>query len=294
MRHVTQDRDINADHFVNRGCINVDMRLGGFWGERIDAPRNPVVKARADIDHQITVVHRHVGLVKSVHPQHTQPFVARRGVGTKAHERGCDRKASGLDQFAQQLAGSGAGIDDAAAGIEHRPLGFFHRASQLGDRVYIAFDLRGVMALALGLFRIGARSELHVLGNIDQNGAGAARHGHVKRLMYDTGQFVGLFHQPVMFGAGARDTYSVGFLECIRTDHECRHLPRQHDNRDAVHQGVGQPGHSVGRTGARCHQRHAGFTSGPCIAFGGMHSTLFMAHQHVANFVLLKDLVIDR
>jgi hypothetical protein len=74
-----------------------------------DPAGDPVVEARADVDHQVAAMHREVGLVEPVHPQHAQPVLARGRVGAQAHQRRGDRKTRRLDQFAQeQLAGARA------------------------------------------------------------------------------------------------------------------------------------------------------------------------------------------
>ena len=44
--------------------------------------------------------------------------------------------------------------------------------------------------------------------------------------------------------------------------------------------------------GAGGDQRNAGFAGGAGIAFGGVDRGLFMAHQNMANVVLLKDRII--
>jgi hypothetical protein len=76
--------------------------------KRVGAAGDPVVEAGADVDHQIAAVHRHVGLVEPVHAEHADPVLARGRVGAEAHQRRGDRKARGLDQLAQELAGAGA------------------------------------------------------------------------------------------------------------------------------------------------------------------------------------------
>ena len=80
MTNVTNDWDIRADHFVDRGWINVDMRLFRFRAERVQTTCNTVIKARANVDHQVTIMHGPVGLIKTVHAQHTQPRFARRRI----------------------------------------------------------------------------------------------------------------------------------------------------------------------------------------------------------------------
>jgi len=124
--NVANDWNIRLDDLVDRGGVDIDVRLFGVWREFIENTRDPVIKARADVDHQIAVMHGHVGLIQTVHSQHAQPFIAGGGVGTKAHQRGCDRETRRFNQFTQQLAGCGARIDDAAACVEQRLFGFLH------------------------------------------------------------------------------------------------------------------------------------------------------------------------
>jgi hypothetical protein len=102
------------------------------------------------------------------------------------------------------------------------------------------------------------------------------------------------FTSQFMLGAGAGDADGVGLLEGVVADHEGRHLAGQHDQRDRIHQRVGQAGDGVGRAGAGGDQHDAGLAGGARIALGGMHRALFVAHEDVADVVLLKDLVIDR
>jgi hypothetical protein len=108
------------------------------------------------------------------------------------------------------------------------------------------------------------------------------------------GQFCRVLHQPVHLGTGAGDPDGVGLLKPIRADHEGRDLAGQDNQGDAVHQGIGQACHGIGRAGAGCDKHHTGFAGGPCIALGHVDGTLFMANKDVADVVLLENLVIDR
>jgi hypothetical protein len=70
--------------------------------------------------------------------------------------------------------------------------------------------------------------------------------------------------------------------------------PGQHDQRDRIHQRVGDAGDGVGGAGARGDQHDAGLAGRAGIALGHVHRALFVAHQDVADVVLLEELVIDR
>ena len=72
------NRNIDADHLVDRGRVNVDMRFS-IRAEIIEAAGDPVVETGADVDHQIAIMHRHVGLIQAVHAQHAQPVVTDAG-----------------------------------------------------------------------------------------------------------------------------------------------------------------------------------------------------------------------
>ena len=294
MAHVTDDRNVDTDDLVDRRWVDVDVRFLRLRAEQIDNAGDTVVKTRADVDHQIAVVHRHIGLVKTVHPQHSQPFVARRRIAAKPHQCRGDGKACRLDQFAQQLRGRGARVDDAAASIKDRAFGRFDGFYQCGDLGHVAFDGRLIMRGRRFLGGVLPRGELHILGDVDKNWTGASAGGHVECLVQDGAQFVGLFHQPIVFGAGAGDAHGVGLLKGVRADHKGRHLPRQNHKRNGIEQGVRQTSHSVGGTGARGHKHNARFPSRARIAFGGMNRALFVAHQHVFDAVLLEHLVINR
>ena len=116
----------------------------------------------------------------------------------------------------------------------------------------------------------------------------------MERLMDDARQLICLLHQPVVLGAGAGDADSVSLLERIRANHERGHLAGQNDQRDRIHQRVGQAGHRIGGAGARGHQHNTGLAGRAGIAFGGMHRTLLVPDQNVLDGVLLKHLIINR
>ena len=117
----------------------------------------------------------------------------------------------------------------------------------------------------------------------------------MERLVQRTRQIFDFLHQIIVFGAWPRDADGVAFLERVVADEVRRHLPGDDDERDRVAQRVGEPGDGVGRARPRRHQHAAHLAGGARIALGGMHRTLLMPHQDVANTVLrLEQRVIDR
>ena len=146
MGNVPDDRHVDMDHLVDRGGVDIDMRLFGFRAERVNAPRDPVIKPRADIDHQIAAMHGHIGLIQPVHAQHPHPLIARGGVGTQPHQGGGDRKIRLLRQLTQQRRRAVPRIDDPAARIDDGPFRGLHHFGKRGDLLDIAFQPGRVMA----------------------------------------------------------------------------------------------------------------------------------------------------
>ncbi|MNZ94141.1 hypothetical protein D3C78_1132420 [compost metagenome] len=228
------------------------MDLLGIRRKRVDAAGNSVVETRADADHDITIMHRHIGFVGTVHAQHAEPVLARCRIGAETHQGRGDRETGQLYQFTQQTGGLRAGIDDAAAGVENRLLRLRHQLDGRMNGIEVALDLR-LVALMLdggGRRRVGAGGELDVLRNIDNNRSGTTRLRDAEGFMDNARQFVDVLHQPVVLGAGARDADGVAFLKRIGTDQRCRNLAGKADERDGIHQRILQRGDRIRRAGA--------------------------------------------
>ena len=204
-------------------------------------------------------------------------------------------KPGELDQLAQEMAGFGAGIDDAAAGIEQRALGVPHRLDRGLDALEVALELRPI-ALVLEVLRPGidALGELDILRDVDDNRARPAALGDVECLVQHARQVGDALHQIIVLGTGPGDADRVAFLEGIVADEMGRHLPGDDDERDRVAQGVGQPGDGIGRARARGHQHAADLAGRARIALGGVHGALLVPHQDVLELLLLKQRVVDR
>ena len=141
---------------------------------------------------------------------------------------------------------------------------------------------------------VGGGGELDVLGDVDEDRAGAAVGGDVEGLVDGLGELGRVLHQPVVLGAGAGDADGVGLLEGVVADHEGRDLAGEDDDRDRVHQRVGHAGDGVGGAGAGGDEDDAGLAGGAGVALGGVGRGLLVAHEDVADVVLLEDRVVDR
>ena len=131
----------------------------------------------------------------------------------------------------------------------------------------------------------------HVLRDIHQHRAGASGGGDVERLVNDLRQLVEVLHQEVVLGAGARDAEGVGFLEGVAADEFAGDLAGDGDDRNGVHHGVDQAGGQVGGAGAGGGAADADLAGGARVAFGGEGGVLLVTHQHVADLVVVEDVV---
>ena len=170
MRTVADDRHVDVHVFVDRGRVDIDVDFLRARREGVDAAGDAVVEARADADHHVAIVHRHVGFQRAVHAEHAHPLRVGGGISAEPHQRRGDRIAGELDQFAQQVARRLAGIDHAAAGVEQRPLGVRHQFDRLLDLIHVALEL-GLVAGVCEILRLGidALGELDVLRDIDHD-----------------------------------------------------------------------------------------------------------------------------
>ena len=112
--------------------------------------------------------------------------------------------------------------------------------------------------------------------------------------MQDARQILDAAHEVIVLGAIAGDAGGVAFLERVRADQMRRHLAGDADERDRVHQRVGQAGDRVGRAGPGGDEQHADLAGRARVAFGGVRGALLVAHQDMANLVLAENRVVDR
>ena len=141
---------------------------------------------------------------------------------------------------------------------------------------------------------IGAGRELHVLRNVDDDRTGTARGRDIESLVQNLGEIVDVAHQPVVLGTRPRDADRIAFLKCVVADQMRRHLASDTDQRDRIHQRIGQRGDHVGRARPRRDERNARLAGRARIALGGMARALLMANEDVLDGLLLENLVIDR
>ena len=98
----------------------------------------------------------------------------------------------------------------------------------------------------------------------------------------------------IVLGARPRDPDRVAFLERVIADEMGRHLPGDADDGNRIAQRVGEAGDRVGRARPRRHQHAADLAGRARITLGGVDRALLVAHENMANLLLMEQRVIDR
>ena len=292
---IADDGDVDADVLVDRGPVDVDVDLLGIGRKGREPAGHPVVEPGADIDHHVAVMHRHVGLVHAMHSHHAQKLRVGSRKGAEAHEGQRAGIAGEPDELAKELGGARPGIDHAAAAIEQRALGLGHQLDRRLDQLRVALEL-GVVALVLdrraaAVLVLGLED---VLRQVDDDRSGPAAARDIEGLVDRAGEVGDVLHQVIVLGAGPRDPGGVGLLEGVVADQMGRHLAGEADDGNRIHQRVGQAGDGIGGAGARGDKDHAHLAGGARIAFRRMDGCLLMAHEDMAQRVLLEQLVVER
>ena len=206
------------------------------------------------------------------------------GESAQAHQCAGQRRAGRALELAEQFGGARAGVDHAAAGVEHRPLG---RRQQLDGASDLVLARRHARLVAVrgrgGRGRHARHRDLHVLGNIDQHRPRPPGGGDAKRLGNGRGQRVGALHEIVVLGAVARDADGVRLLEGIGSDQRGRDLAGDHHQGNRIHIGVGDAGDGVGRARAAGDEDHAGLPGRSRVALGGVRRASLVPDQDVAD-----------
>ena len=137
----------------------------------------------------------------------------------EAHDGHRDGDAGLLGERAQLFAGIAA--DDAAAGVDDRPLGQLDRRGDLVDLLGLGARVLHAEAGQIGLgVVIGHRLvQLHVFRHVDEHRSLPAGRGDDERLVHDAGDVVHVGHQVVMLGDAAADFDDRRFLERVGADH---------------------------------------------------------------------------
>ena len=132
---VAGDGHVGVADLVVLSRVDVDMDHLGPGGEVADPAGHPVVEPAAEGDEQVGALHGGDRRVVAVHAGHAQ--AQRVGVGEAApgHQGGDHRDPGALGQLAECVGGTG--LEDAAAGVDDRPLGSQQELGRLADQLRV-------------------------------------------------------------------------------------------------------------------------------------------------------------
>ena len=135
--------------------------------------------------------------------------------------------------------------------------------------------------------RVNGRDQrlLHVLGDVDDHGAGTTGAGEVKGLLEDARQIVGVEHEVGVLHDRQGHAEEVGFLEGAFADVFLENLSGDGHHRGGIHEGVGDGRDEIGGAGAAGGHAHADLAGGAGVALGGERAALFVAGEDDADFV---------
>ena len=174
------------------------------------------------------------------------------------------------------------------------PLG---SGDQLGGLPQVAPLELGERAAAGRLHGLGPaelrRRLLHVLADVDEDRAGAARAGDLERLDEGGGEVLDLRHEDVVLRDRHRDADDVRFLEGVRAEDLRGDLAGDEDDRDRVEHRRGDAGDEVRGAGTRGAEGDADAAAGAGVAVGRVRGSLLVADEDVVDRVV-HHRVVDR
>ena len=196
---IAYDRHIHAHILADLGRIEVDMDDLGVRREARCLAGHAVVETPADIEQNIALLDRAVVMDPAVHARHAERLWMILGEGADAMQRGDDRDAGAIGQFAQ--FGEGFRDHHTASGHDQRLLGSAEQLDRLADLLAIAAR-RWLVArqIDLGIPVRDNPGVLHIFGDIDQHRTGPSGSRDMKCLLEDAHQVVDIRHQVVVLG----------------------------------------------------------------------------------------------
>ena len=155
---------------------------------------DPVVEPGAEGDQQVGPLQRRDGRGVAVHAGHAEAQRVVVGERAPGHQRRDDVDVGQLGQLPQRLGG--AGLEDAAADVEHRALRGQDEPGRLLDHAGMALGVRSVARERVGDRHVARpvplhRGLQHVLRHVDEHRPGSAGRGDVERLADGQRQVLG-------------------------------------------------------------------------------------------------------
>src|SRR5262249_35476482 len=157
----------------------------------------------------------------------------------------------------------------------------------LADLPRVPLDGRSITASPdlLGPHKLGL-ALLNVLGNVNEDGAGPAGLGEVKRLADNAGKVLRVLDEGVVLGDRQGGAGRVDLLERVFSDQRRGHLAGYRDDRYRVQERVGDAGNHVGRAGTRRGEAHTDLAGRTGVSVGREDGPLLVSHEDVLKGIL--------
>ena len=255
---VADEGYVGAYVLVDFAGVDFDVDLLGVRRVAGEVAGNAVVETHAEGEQEIGLLDGGVDPRLAVHAHHAELQRVRGGDRAEAEERRGDRDLLRLcegEDFA-----FGARLDDAVAGEDDGLLRLLDECDGLLDARGLGLEHR---VWAVGLRLCGFEGEdggglLRVLGDVDEDGPGAAAGCYLKCQAHCCRDVFGARDEEVVLGDRERNAGDIDFLEGVAAEDFGGDLSRDRDDRDAVEHGCGEAGDEVRRAGAACSHAHAG------------------------------------
>ena len=209
----------------------------------------------------------------------------RLGECAQPHDGRGHRNASGVDQFAQCLAG--IRTDNAAADVKHRPLALFDQSDDFVQLKVTRFFALGIKTLDVNFVReenLGA-GLLDVFRHIDDHRAWPAAGGDLERLLHHGWDLADVGDEETVFHHRQGHPIKISLLKSSLADHRLWNLSGDRHKRDGVHVRVGDAGDEVRGAGATGGHADACLAGGTGVALSGKDAALFVPGQDGANLL---------
>ena len=283
---VAQYRHVALHVFVELRGVDVDVDDVGLSGILTYVARYPVVEAHAYGDEQVAFVGLDIGGHAAVHAQHA---LVERVVGRDGRETQQGAAHGNVGLFGQSgQFGFGLGDEHALSGQDKGFAGLVDEAGGLID--FGRLDGRvGVVAAdeLAGLVVEVGQSRLGIFGKVEHYRAGTSVAGNVEGAGHGPGNLVAAAYLVAPFGDRLGDAHHVGLLEGVGAQQRRTYLPRDDDERRAVHHGIRQASDDVGCRRSRGDHDYARFARYPGISLSGVCGSLFVPYENVFQFVAI-------
>ncbi len=269
---------VGLDHLVDLGRVDIDMGDPLAQGEVLNG--DTIVETPTQGQDQIGVAQRIVGRYAPVHPRHAQVIGRIEGHRTQGIEGGGDRHLEALREPAERCRCPG--VDDAAASLDHGPLGGREGVEDGVGALGLEWDPWPMTPA--GRTRCEAGCELNVLADIDDHRPRAAMLGQHEGLAQHPLEIVDIAHQVIVLRDRPGEADGIDLLEGIAADRVTRHLAGDKDRGHRILVRISNRRGEVGRAGTGGGKCDTNPTARARIAFGGMARPALLAAEHEARY----------